>query len=115
MISSEDMRLLAMLIEDEVKKEFNFTHLSGNLKDTIKIEKGSTGGYNIIISAKLYDIAKYKEEGVKIYRPGSYASEVDKTGGFSGTHKEYVNKCINKAIDRWLKSVSGKYKMIRRS
>lgn len=114
MVSSEDMRLLAMLIEDEVKKEFNFTHLSGNLKDTIRIEKDGDSRYNVIISAKLYDIAKWRDEGVKVYRNGSYASEVDKSGGFSGTHKDYIDKCVNKALERWLRSTNSKYKLVRR-
>lgn len=114
MVSSENMRLLALLIEDEIKKEFTFTHLTGNLKDTIRIEKNGNEGYNIIVSAKLYDIAKWKETGVKEYRPGSYASQVDKTGGFSKKHKDYIDRCINRALDRWLTSKRDEYRLIRR-
>lgn len=32
---------------------------------------------------------------------GSYAEEVDITGGFSGTHKDYVERCIRKGIEKW--------------
>ena len=32
---------------------------------------------------------------------GSYAEEVDKTGGFSGEHKDYVERCIRKGIEKW--------------
>lgn len=32
---------------------------------------------------------------------GSYAEEVDSTGGFSGTHKDYVERCIRKGIEKW--------------
>ena len=114
MVKDSDMKLLAMLIQDEVKKEFSLTHLTGNLKDTIKIEKGKNNGYNVIISAKLYDINYWKKTGAKVYRNGSYASAVDKTGGFSGMHKGYVDKCINRAIERWLAAKRGEYTLVRR-
>jgi hypothetical protein len=114
MVSSEDMRLLAMLIEDEIKKEFSVAFLSGNLKNSIKIEKGNGNGYNVIIPAELYDIGEWKKTGVKVYKQGSYASMVDKDGGFSGTHKDYVNRCINKAITRWKDLKRDEYMEIRR-
>lgn len=114
MVSSEDMRLLALLIEDELKKEFSFTFLSGNLKNSIRIEKGEGNGYNIIIPAQLYDINEWKKTGVKVHRPGSYAAEVDKTGGFSGKHKNYVDRCIEKALTKWEALKRSQYKKIRR-
>lgn len=32
---------------------------------------------------------------------GSYAEEVDITGGFSKSHQNYVERCIKKGIERW--------------
>ena len=114
MVSSEDMRLLAMLIEDEIKKEFSLTYLSGNLRESIRIEKGEGNGYNVIIPAALYDISEWKKTGVKNHKPGSYAAEVDKTGGFSGKHKDYVQRCVDKALVRWEALKREKYKKVRR-
>lgn len=114
MVKDGDMRLLAMLIEDEIKKEFSIVHLSGNLKNSIKIEKGEGNGYNVIIGAPLYDIAEWKRTGAKIYRNGSYADSVDKDGGFSGVHRGYVERCINKALSRWESMKRNEYKTIRR-
>lgn len=37
------------------------------------------------------------------FNAGSYAEEVDQTGGFSGTHKDYVERCIKKGIEEWKK------------
>ena len=33
---------------------------------------------------------------------GSYASQVDVTGGFSKEHKDYINRCIDKSVREWL-------------
>lgn len=114
MVKDGDMRLLAMLIEDEIKKEFSLTYLSGNLKNTIKIEKNDRNGYNVIIAAPLYDINEWRKTGTKVYRPGSYAAKVDKTGGFSGQHKDYAMRCVEKAIYRWESLKRNDYATIRR-
>ena len=49
-------------------------------------------------------LEKWEKEGVIVpyEKGGSYASQVDKTGGFSGKHKGYVDKCIDLAISQWL-------------
>lgn len=105
-----NMNRLATLIVEEIKKEFESIHLSMNLVNSIKIYDND-GKLTIEIPAQMYDIKKYKSSGVIIYnRKGSYASEVDKSGGFSGKHTDYVNKCINVAINRWMKEekINGK-------
>ena len=44
---------------------------------------------------------KLKKGGYENLLGGSYADAVDETGGFSGTHKDYVEKCIRKGIAKW--------------
>ena len=114
MVSDSDMKLLAMLVEDEIKKEFSTYYLSGNLKNSVKIEKNQSNGYNITIAAPRYDIREYKRTGTKIPKPGSYAADVDKTGGFSKMHKGYAEKCVERALTRWEALKRDKYASIRR-
>lgn len=93
---------LAEMIRNEIENEFSMIHFSGNLKDTIMIEE-TENGYDVVIPAQLYDLGYFAEHGIIVYdRAGSYASQVDKTGGFSGKHKNYVEECIQRAIDKWM-------------
>lgn len=93
---------LAQRIKEEIIDEFSQIHFSGNLKDTIMIEE-TENGYDVVITAQLYDLEYYLKYGVIVYdRMGSYASEVDKMGGFSGKHKDYVEECIQRAISKWM-------------
>ena len=51
--------LFADIIVKNIREEFQAKHLSGNLADTIRVEKysGSDGvGYNIFISVERYNI-----------------------------------------------------------
>lgn len=99
-------RRLAEIIVKKLKAEFSSIHLSGNLASTIKISKYSdneNSGYEIEIPAEMYDIAKFRKDGVIIHTgKGSYASEVNVSGGFSGQHKNYVENSIQQAISEWL-------------
>lgn len=160
-------------IYEALQEEFETNHLSGNLKNSIRIEEsasilGTIGNegeegllygesdYTIVIEAQRYDIQIYKETGQIVHTnykkaggtdsrnrdiirrlkegktideitredirrdmkkgkssavtrrgyyddilAGSYAEEVDKTGGFSGEHKDYVERCIRKGIEKW--------------
>lgn len=101
-VSDEMKKRLLLLIKEEIDNEFFNVHLSGNLSRTITIDN-SNGGLTLTIPAQIYDITQYKKKGVIIYKgSGSYANEVDNTGGFSGKHKGYVDKAIDKAINRWM-------------
>lgn len=94
---------LALFIQEEVKKEFSFLHFSGNLMNTITINK-TKNGWEVDIPAEMFSISDYKKKGVIIKIPGggSYASLINTTGGFSGKHKGYVEECISKAINKWM-------------
>lgn len=103
---------LTKLILEELKKEFETVRLSGNLINTIKVYSNE-GKWFIEIPAEMYDINKYKKSGVVVHnRKGSYASQVDKSGGFSGKHVDYVDRCIQNAIQKWIKqnNIRGKVK-----
>lgn len=101
-LAEDKARQLAVFIEEEIQKEFQNVHLTKNLMGTIRIFK--LGDRWIIdIPAQRYDFKAYFEKGVIVpySKGGSYAEQVNTKGGFSGTHKNFVYRCINKAIDRW--------------
>ena len=102
---TKSKRRLAEIIVKNLKSEFSSVHLSGNLASTIKISSykdGSESGYEIEIPAQTYDIGRFKNRGVIVYTgKGSYANEVDLSGGFSGKHKDYVERCIQRSISEW--------------
>lgn len=96
---------LAKLIVDELKKEFENVHLSKNLINTIKIYSDKDN-WVVEIPAVMYDFKTYFSKGVIVPYNGddSYAELINKTGGFSKKHKNYVENCINSAIQQWLAS-----------
>lgn len=108
MLSSLELQMLAEKIKENIRKEFKEIHLSGSLMDTIRVEK-ILSGFNVEIPAEIYDLNKYRSEGVVIYTgQGSYAQAVDVGGGFSGMHKNYVLNAIMDAIEDWKKEINGK-------
>lgn len=97
--------LLAKILVKNLKKEFANVHLSGNLAETIKLVQKRLNGkiyYEVQIPAQIYDIGLYRKRGVIVHTgAGSYADIVDSSGGFSGTHTDYVDRCIQKSIQEW--------------
>lgn len=102
-------------VAKNVKEEFRRIHLSGNLMDTLWVEKLNIGNEESIsnekavvvhIPAVRYDIRRYREEGVVVHMPeeGSYAQAVNISGGFSHSHKGYVEEAITKAIATSIRS-----------
>ena len=111
---TEQMKLdLAKLIVQSLQKEFQIVHYTGNLMNTIKIIE-TENGVAVEIPAERYLFSTYRKKGVIIPYGfgGSYASEIDETGGFSGKHKGYVERCIDEAIARWMLKyqISGRIK-----
>lgn len=90
------------LIIRNLKEEFEEVHLSGNLAKTIYFH-WNKNDFTIYIPAIRYDIDKWRKDKVIVYTPekGSYAEVVNKTGGFSHTHRDYVENAIYDAIDEW--------------
>lgn len=99
----EDDELDILLLNEvykEIYREFEKKHLSGNLMGTMMF---TDGGKTLLIPANRYDIYKYRNEGVFIYtNNGSYASDIDLYGSIFGNHKDYIERCISIAINKWI-------------
>ena len=97
-----DQLNLAKCIEEAFREEFELVHLAKNLINTIKIENNN-GVITIDIPAMKYNMKKFKETGVvKYYYRGSYAEQINNTGGLSGKHVGYIERCIEKGVQKWL-------------
>ena len=84
-----------------LKEDFVIHKLSGNLADTIVLEK-ENNDYVIKIPALKYDIKLWKDKGVIVYtNEGSYASSVNK---YNKNHKEFVSRAIRNGIQKTLES-----------
>ena len=113
-VSANDVHLLADLIDEGIQADFMQIHLSRNLMETIKIAVTPTG-FEVIIPAEMYDIDKWLKQKVIVYKgTGSYADDVDISGGWSGAHKGYIDNAINSAIYRWLNILATKYTFVSR-
>ena len=96
------LQKLAEKIKEKIRNDFKEVHLSQNLMNTISISSTPTG-FLIDIPAEIYDLAKYYKEGVIVYTgAGSYAEDVDINGGFSGKHKDYIERAILESVNEWL-------------
>lgn len=102
MLSSSELSILAEKIRNKIRLDFEYVHLSQNLINTIEVRR-TTFGYEIDIPAEIYDLQKWFKEKVVVYTgQGSYAQEVDVSGGFSGKHTDYVELAIKEAISEWV-------------
>ena len=105
---------LKSYIIEQLENEFAEIYLSRNLIETIKV-KEVTEGYIIDIPAEVYDIVIYRDKKVVVYTgEGSYADEVDISGGFSGKHKNYVERAISKSMRIWKKWLMAQKLFVRR-
>ena len=96
------LQKLAEKIKEKIRNDFKDVHLSQNLMNTISVSSTPTG-FLIDIPAEIYDLAKYYKEGVIIYTgAGSYAEDVDINGGFSGKHKDYIERAILESVSEWV-------------
>lgn len=96
------LQKLAEKIKEKIRNDFKEVHLSQNLMNTISISSTPTG-FLIDIPAEIYDLAKYYKEGVIVYTgAGSYAEDVDINGGFSGKHKDYIERAILESVSEWI-------------
>lgn len=102
-VSPDMKKILAQLIIDNIKENFKVKHITLNLVNTIQIQFNEDGNFIIDIPAEIYDLKLWNEKKAIVYTgTGSYANLVNKKGGFSGTHKNYVETAIDKAISQWL-------------
>lgn len=127
LVSDEDLMVLANLIAENIKEDFEEKHLSGNLANTIVVEKTDTG-VQVIVPAEKYNMSMYMKKGVVIHTgTGSYASRVDEEGSIIrfprsggpgrpkekkiGNHIGYVDKAIDSALDEWSNMMTEKYEI----
>lgn len=124
-ITTEMKKRLADLISDAIKTDFEYVHLSGNLMDSIEIHTDlytytdqKTGKLVkqervvVDIPAPTYNKAIFFKTGALVYNgKGSYASTVNRTGGFSKQHKNYVERAIQTAVSVWLREYNLKGKI----
>ena len=101
-------RVLAQRIKDEITENFDKVHLSGNLADTMYIERVGDNEYKLHIPAQVYDQYQYVKNNVIVYQPekGSYAESVDEYGGYvfgkpTWNHIGYVEGSIVNGIKWW--------------
>lgn len=93
---------LAEIIKQELEKEFDYYQLTGRMQDSISIKK-TENGVSLILDAQKYEILTFMRTGRIVNKPGSYALELNEKGSPFKHHKDFVNKRINSAIDRWCK------------
>lgn len=90
---------IATTIIQEVQREFEAIHLTGQLMDSARIERD---GDDILIKIDplQYNFKAFRTRGVIIpYSDRSYASYVnDVSGGFSGTHYMFIMDAIWNAV-----------------
>lgn len=102
-ITNELLLDLALEIKRFIEDDFSEIFLSGNLADTLKVGVLNNTTVYVDIPARMYDIEKFRQDKVVVYNKGdkSYADEVDRYGGFSGEHVNYVERAINNALESW--------------
>lgn len=126
MVSDEDLMTLAKLIVENIKKDFESKRLSGNLVNTIVLEK-TQDGVTIVIPAEKYNMPLYIRKGVVVHSgTGSYASILNEEGsvirlpGYGrgrpkekkvGNHIGYIEKAIKDAIETWRNMIEEKYEI----
>lgn len=106
-LSIEEMLILANYIKQEIERDFESKFVTHNLADTIKVyntirEGDGTPYVCVEIPAEMYDASLWKNKRALVFTgEGSYASEVDIKGGYSFSHKNYVQRAIDDAVDRF--------------
>ena len=87
-----------------IMKDFRDLHLSGNLTNTLTVEREGLNKVTIRIPAQIYDMYKYLKEKVIIYTgQGSYASRLNDEGSYIfkkyiGNHIRYIDSSISLAM-----------------
>lgn len=111
-LTVEDLKELGYYIKEAIQEEFRFIHLSGNLANTVKIEIVDNKKVKVVIPAETYNLAEYRKNKVIVHdHKGSYADIVNKTGGFSKTHQNFVDRCTQTGLQKWLATKNEKVKV----
>ena len=87
-----------------IMKDFKDLHLSGNLMDTLTVEREGLNKVTIRIPAQVYDMYKYVKDKVIVYtNQGSYASKLNEEGSYIfkkyiGNHIRYFDSSLTLAL-----------------
>lgn len=102
---------LALMVQKAAEADFERIFLSGNLRDTMSVRAAGDGAYELEIPAESYDVGEFRRTGVIVpLNDGtSYASAVDRSGGFSKTHRGYAERSVVDGIQEW--AVKNKYRI----
>ena len=117
-----DLQSLANMVAEAVKDDFRRVHLSGNLMDTIIVQK-TERGYKVEIPAQVYDMKLYQTRKVIVYKAGSYASKLNDEGSeffdykrwkwvMPRNHIGYADRAAHEAAEQWAK-MNGKEIIVR--
>jgi hypothetical protein len=126
-IERNSLRVLADLIVQNIKADFESKKMSGNLMNTIQVLENENG-IEIVIPARTYNMLLYQTQKVIVHTShGSYASKLDKEGSSffkypyktrkgsyrvsPRNHIGFVDKAINQGLDDYLRTISSEYKV----
>ena len=102
--NNDALQLANYFKEFLVNVEYADVHLTYQLATMSRVVINDDGT-SVQINAPTYDVGQYREKGVIIHdNKGSYASANDTEGGFSGEHKDYIQRAIEYSIEKFLKS-----------
>lgn len=93
-------RQLAQAIRQNIYQDFAERHVTGNLMNTIEVIYGEDE-VRVRVPAVRYDQKEWSKSKAIILLPheGSYANQVDVTGGWSRTHQNYADMAITSALN----------------
>lgn len=100
---------LAENIKRKIAKDFSKVYLTHNLVDTMNVEARANQA-TLHIPAIRYDFKEWNKNKVVVHHLewGSYANQVNITGGFSTFHKNYIDYAIEEVI-WWEMGIDGTY------
>lgn len=92
-------RQLGTAIRNAIYQDFAIRHVSGNLMNTLEVIFDEDV-VKVRVPAVRYDQKEWNKNKAIIPQPqeGSYANEVDISGGYSRTHQSYADRAIGIAI-----------------
>lgn len=96
---TQTQKSIAQAIKNYIYEDFALRHVSGNLMNTLEIIHNEDNA-QVRVPAVHYDHKEWKKNQTIIYTPqeGSYANQVDITGGWSRTHQSYIDRAIMASV-----------------
>lgn len=91
---------MAENLKRKIAKDFSKVYLTHNLVDTMNVEARANQA-TLHIPAIRYDFKEWNKNKVVVHHPewGSYANQVNITGGFSTFHTNYIDIAIRELVN----------------